>query len=374
MALLEAPAHRWIILHALFSPRIAGAERYCVDLANHQAALGHRVHVAGQPGSPMQGALAANVTFHALASPLLRGFRMRRLMDRFNVDLCHAHLSPACKAVSRVPASVTSVATLHVGYKPHQHARFNGVICVNRAQSSRLNSYRGAARIIPNWLPSTETTSATANVNANANLSSVRLRAELGLEPRQLLIGAVGRLHPSKGVDVLISAFKAIAPRDAALVIVGEGPQRAALERLADGDTRIHFTGFRSDVPRLLPELDLFVSPSREESFGLSILEAMRAGLPIISSATEGPREVFGTQPIAWVAPASVPEMAAALKRMLSSLSDQREPRVDYDLSLFEASRAVTTVMDFYLQSARQRQDSAFGLKPRLDVRDALIV
>ena len=370
MALLEAPAHRWIILHALFSPRIAGAERYCVDLANHQAALGHRVHVAGLPNSPLRGALASNVTFHAMASPLLRGFRMRRLMDRVNADVCHAHLSPACKAVSRAPASVTSVATLHVGYKSHQHARFNGVICVNRAQSTRLNGYQGAARIIPNWLPSTE----TAGARASANPSSTRLRAELGLEPSQLVVGAVGRLHPSKGVDVLISAFKAIAPRDAALVIVGEGPQRAALTRLADGDTRIHFLGYRSDVPRLLQALDLFVSPSREESFGLAILEAMRAGLPIISSATEGPREVFGGQPIKWVAPASVTEMAAALKGALSSLSDQRVPCATYDLTPFEASRAVTTVMDFYLQSARQRQGSAFGFKPAVGVRAPLIV
>ena len=368
MSLLEAPAHRWVVLHALFSPRIAGAERYCVDLANHQAALGHRVHVAGLPGTPMQAALASNVTFHALGSRLLRGFRMRRLMVRLNVDVCHAHLSPACKAVSLPPANVTCVATLHVGYKSHQHARLNGVICVNRAQSTRLKGYQGAARVIPNWLPS------TANPNANAIRSTNSLRAELRLEPRQLLIGAVGRLHPSKGMDVLISAFKAVAPRDAVLVIVGEGPQRAALERLVAGDTRIHFTGYCSDVPRLLLELDLFISPSREESFGLAILEAMRAGLPIISSATEGPREVFGAQPVDWVTPASVTEMAAALKRTFSTLSVHRAPRVAYDLSHFEAARAVATVMDFYLQSARQRQDSEFGFKPQLDVRDALIV
>ncbi len=368
MALLESPSQRWVILHALFSPRIAGAERYCVELANQQAALGHRVHVAGQSGSPMQSALASNVTFHPLASPLFRGYRIARLIDRLNVDVCHAHLSPACKAVSRAATSVTSVATLHVGYKSHQHARFHGVICVNRAQATRLGGYQGTARVIPNWLP--------GNVSQPPNLArpAGNLRAELRLDPTQLLIGAVGRLHPSKGVDVLISAFKAVAPNDAALVIVGEGPQRAALERLVGGDTRIHFTGYRPDVPRLLHDLDLFVSPSREESFGLAILEAMRTGLPIISSATEGPREVFAGQPIEWVTPASVPEMAVVLKRTLSSLGRQRDLRVAYDLSHFDAARAVTTVMDFYLQSARQRKDSAFGRKPLVGVRDALIV
>ena len=366
MALLEAPAHRWTILHALFSPRIAGAERYCVDLANHQAALGHRVHLAGQPGSPMQEALAADVTFHALSSPLLRRYRLQRLIGRLNADICHAHLSTACKAVAAAPAAVTSVATLHVGYKSHQHRRFNGVICVNRAQSTRLKGYEGAARFIPNWLPTAP--------GWHANESATGLRAELRLKPTQLLVGAVGRLHPSKGVDVLISAFKVSAPPDAALVIVGEGPQRAQLERLSAGDPRIHFAGYRSDVQRLLQDMDLFVSPSREESFGLAILEAMRAGLPIISSATEGPKDIFAAQPVQWVAPASVAELALALKQGLLRLAVQRQPRVAYDLSHFDAARAVTRVMDFYLQSARQREDNAFEFNPHMGVREAVIV
>ena len=181
-------------------------------------------------------------------------------------------------------------------------------------------------------------------------------------------------------MDLLISAFRLIAPKHASLVIMGEGPQRGALERLADGDRRIHFTGYRSDVARLLPELDLFVSPSREESFGLAILEAMRAGLPIISTATEGPREVFAAQPIAWVTPASATDMAAALAQTLASATDQEatrtltRTRTAYDLTQFEASRAVTTVMDFYLHSVRQRQASSLGVAPRVGARDPLIV
>jgi hypothetical protein len=62
------------ILRAVFSPRLAGSERYCVDLANHQAALGHEVHVAGAPGSPLAEALAPEVHFHPVG-PLLRGWR-----------------------------------------------------------------------------------------------------------------------------------------------------------------------------------------------------------------------------------------------------------------------------------------------------------
>ncbi len=355
MALLEAPVHRWIILHALFSPRIAGAERYCLDLANQQAALGHRVHLAGISGSPMRDALAPGVSFHAIDTPLLRGLRMAHLMSRLKADICHAHLSPACKAASRISSGVTRIATLHVGYKKHQHGQLNGVICVNRAQSSRLKDFQGTARVIPNWLTSTE----------RRSQSAISLRSELGLRSTQFLIGAVGRLHASKGMDVLISAFKATAPHDAALVIVGEGPQRAELERLCTGDRRIHLMGYRSDVRRLLGDIDLFVSPSREETFGLAILEAMHAGLPIISTATEGPKEIFDRQGIEWVTPASIPELSRSLGRAFTHRIDQALCRVEYDLSPFEASRAVSTVMDFYLHSVRQRQESTRGFKPR---------
>ncbi|MEJ1972230.1 MAG: glycosyltransferase family 4 protein [Lacunisphaera sp.] len=68
----------------------------------------------------------------------------------------------------------------------------------------------------------------------------------------------------------MIEAFRAVAPADAALVILGDGPQRKHLEKLRAGDDRIHFVGHRPEVHGCLRDLDLFVSPSREESFRAS--------------------------------------------------------------------------------------------------------
>lgn len=326
------------VLHALFSSRIAGSERYCIDLANRQAENGHEVHVAGLRGSPMQGALSAKVHYHPFGW-FLRGLRLRRLVARLSPDVCHGHLSAACKALQKVSPQQSTVATLHVGYKPHQHARFKGLICVNHAQAGRLGSFQGMVRTIPNWLP-----------QAPAATGAPGIRAELGLAEDVFLIGAVGRLHPSKGVDVLVDAFRASTATKAALVMLGDGPQLAELRHRSAGDPRIHFLGYRPVVQDCLRDLDLFVSPSREESFGLAIIEAMSAGLPVIATTAEGPREFLRDQPVSLVAPGSTAELTSAINAVHQRYRAGRLSRISYDLSLFDPAARVANIMDFYGQ------------------------
>lgn len=332
------------LLHAVFSSRLAGSERYCVDLANRQAAAGHDVHVAGMKRSPLASALDARVTFHGFSSPLFRGFLLRRLIRHHGFDLCHGHLSAACKALSGVADLSATAATLHVGYKPHQHERLDAVICVNHAQNHRLGDYRGVVRTIPNWIP-----------HARSVASGPSLRAELGIDPRAFVIGAVGRLHASKGMDVLVGAFRAVAPAQAALVILGEGPQRGELEKLSAGDDRIHLPGYRADVRSCLPSFDLFVSPSREESFGLAILEAMSAGRPVIATAAEGPAEFLRNQPVQLIRPDSVDALSSALAAAAARFTAGELTRVEYDLSKFDAAERVASIAELYEYVLRKR-------------------
>lgn len=336
-----AASHKLKILHVLFSSRVAGSERYCADLANGQASLGHEVHVAGRYGSPIAGLLSKEVVFHGFAFPFLRGPRLRRLMDRAGIEIAHGHLSHGCKALAAARDSVTRVATLHVGYKTRQHAGLDGVICVNTAQSTRLGTFDGQSTLISNWLPDVTSTESTD------------LRAQLNLPRGTRLVGSVGRLHPSKGYDVLVSAFRRSAPDNAVLVIVGEGPHRAALEKLAKGDSRIHLLGHCKNVPGFLRNLDLFVSPSREESAGLAILEAMHEGLPIVATAAEGPSEYLREQPVTLVAPGSIDQLAEALADVLREQPVVRLSRVGYDLAPFSRSAGIANVLDFYSRLAR---------------------
>jgi glycosyltransferase involved in cell wall biosynthesis len=97
---------------------------------------------------------------------------------------------------------------------------------------------------------------------------------------------AVARLTEQKGIDVAIRALAAL-PDDTVLVVLGEGPQRPALLRLARElgvEQRVFLLGRVPDVAAWLGRATLFVHPARWEGFGLSVLEAMLAGLPVVAS------------------------------------------------------------------------------------------
>jgi glycosyltransferase involved in cell wall biosynthesis len=329
------------VVHVVFSSRIAGGERHCIDLANAQAALGHRVHVIGAQGSAVAGALAPAVRFHGLRLPLLRGWRVAALMRRLGADVCHGHLGPACKAVAQSRQGVR-IGTLHVGYKAHHHAQLDGLICVNRAQHDSLPITAPPAQVIHNWAPE----------RCGGLAAGPGLRAELALQPGQLLVGSVGRLHRSKGMDLLIQGFQAHAPRDAVLAILGEGGEEAALRRLAAGDPRIRLLGFRSNVEPALQALDLFVSPSREEAFPLAILEAMRARLPVLATATQGPLEMLAGQPARLVKVNDADALGRAIAEELARLRalPAAARAVRYDTAAYDRSRAVARTLAFYRQ------------------------
>jgi glycosyltransferase involved in cell wall biosynthesis len=348
---MPPPFEPLTLVHVVFSSRIAGGERHCIDLANAQAALGHRVHVVGSSGSAVASALVAGVTFHGLKLPLLRGWRVAALARRLGADICHGHLGPACKAVARA-RSATRVGTLHVGYKAHHHARLDGLVCVNRAQHEGLPAGTALASVIYNWAPE------------RAAAHSTDLRAELGLAPDQLLVGSVGRLHVSKGMDLLIQGFKAHAPADAVLAILGEGPDEPQLKALAAGDARIRLLGFRTDVDQALKSFDLFVSPSREEAFPLAILEAMRAGRPVLSTATQGPREMLAGQPARLVPVGDAQVLGRAVSEELARLRalprQQREVR--YATAAYDRANAVARTLGFYRDVMRHRAALALHL------------
>ncbi len=107
-------------------------------------------------------------------------------------------------------------------------------------------------------------------------------------------LGIVGRLSPEKGVDIGIRALEALPGWR--LVVVGDGDERGALEALAAargvGD-RVRFEGWSATPWALNPGFDVLAVPSRAEAFGLVIVEAMFAGVPVVASAVGGIPEVI---------------------------------------------------------------------------------
>jgi glycosyltransferase involved in cell wall biosynthesis len=135
---------------------------------------------------------------------------------------------------------------------------------------------------------------------------------------------AVSRLTAQKGIDVAIRAL-ADLPADTVLVVLGEGPERATLERLASDigvDARVVLPGRVPDVAAWLHRARLLVHPARWEGFGLGVLEAMLAGLPVVASNVSSLPELVADGETGILVP---PDDAAALARGIAEALERPE-------------------------------------------------
>jgi glycosyltransferase involved in cell wall biosynthesis len=135
------------------------------------------------------------------------------------------------------------------------------------------------------------------------------------------VIGAVGRLSSEKGFDVLLRALPELP--DTRLVMVGDGPERGRLERLAETlgvADRIEITGWVADARSRLPDFDVFVLPSRLESFPLAVVEAMLAERPVVASLVGSiPEAVMDGETGLLVEPDEPHDLASAIAELLAA-------------------------------------------------------
>lgn len=148
------------------------------------------------------------------------------------------------------------------------------------------------------------------------------LRAELN--PPGPLLGAVGRLSPEKGLDGLLHAAAKLAARfpEVRWALVGDGPQRGALEQLASKlgiADRVTFTGRREDMPGIYASLDALLLPSLDEGLPMVVLEAMAAGRPVLASRVGAIGHVIRDGENGLLAPpGDVEALRGAIERLLA--------------------------------------------------------
>lgn len=215
-------------------------------------------------------------------------WKLYRMLKAIQPDIIHAHLDSFIRLLKYVRAPrVLTVHTTGIMLSP-QVSRFDAVYCISNAVRGDLQKRYPeiSARIIQNGI----------------NFSAMRKKTNYHHKPFRIV--HVSRLdHRQKGQDVLLYAIKKINEslrnEKATVDFIGDGPSRDYLLKLAGelglGDC-CKFLGLRSrsDVYDNLRSYDLLVQPSRIEGFGLTVVEGMAAGLPVLVSDIEAPMEVIG--------------------------------------------------------------------------------
>jgi glycosyltransferase involved in cell wall biosynthesis len=180
----------------------------------------------------------------------------------------------------------------------------------------------------------------------------------LGLPAGRKAFVFVGRLHEQKDLRELVASLPELLARlpEHDLLIVGEGPQRRALERLArelEIANRVHFVGWRADVPEILAAAEMLVLPSRWEGMPNVVLEAMAAGKPVVATRAEGVAELLGDgASLQTVAVGNVPEFT---KLILQIAQDSQ-----IGIAIGKTNRE-RVLQEFSLQKMVQKYEQLFG-------------
>ncbi|HZJ82894.1 MAG TPA: glycosyltransferase family 4 protein [Clostridia bacterium] len=130
------------------------------------------------------------------------------------------------------------------------------------------------------------------------NKTLKKLRESLGIDNDQVLIGTVARLIPSKGIDVLLDAIPFVNGKypNVKFIILGDGPEESKLRGQAiklNCNENIIFAGYKEYIWYYYDVFDIFLLPTLSEGLGISIIEALMVGLPVISTRTGGVEEII---------------------------------------------------------------------------------
>lgn len=153
-------------------------------------------------------------------------------------------------------------------------------------------------------------------------------RESLGIPRDASVLGAVGRLAPEKGFDILLRAFKEVLEKEPScfLCVVGSGPEEKNLLELADSldvSDHIVFTGYRKDVAALLSVFDILMVSSRTESFSLAALEALFVGTPLVITDRLSTKDIFS--PAVVVVPLSPEALSEGALTLLRDENKRKE-------------------------------------------------
>lgn len=278
------------IVHAVCTDAFAGVERHIAMLAVAQADAGHEVVVIGGHAATMRAVLDRPDIRHVAAASV---WDVSRALDRFadahvfNVHMTSAEVAAALAWRSR---AVPVVSTRHFAAHRGQSSRLAGVVA--RWAAGRISAQIAVSRFVAAHIEG------PATVVVSGVLEQVEPTPRAGSPARRPRVLVAQRLEPEKRTADAVRCFAAsgLGARGWSLEVAGDGQEKRRLERLADElgvSEAVTFLGHRNDIEDLMARSAILLAPRPDEALGLTVLEAMSHGLPVLAARGGGHLETI---------------------------------------------------------------------------------
>ena len=329
------------VVHLTDSPFFGGPERQILGLSRtlpshvRTTVLCFREHGSAAPFVEKLGAAGVPAGMLDHATPLYGRMvgELRRRLREHSCDLliCHGYKADILGLVA-ARSTGTPVISVSRGWTAHtRKVRFNealdrrclrlmdAVICVSDGQAEKVRRAGVPARrvrVIRN---------AIDHQRFGDTKPQQTLIREFFPQGVEGVVAAVGRLSPEKGFDHFIAAAAMVLAElpNTGFLLIGDGPSRTALEgqiAAAGVAGRVVLTGFRDDVDRILPQVDILAQSSHTEGLPNVVLEACAARIPVVATAVGGTPEVVDDGVSGYlIQPGDPAALAARLLELLRS-------------------------------------------------------
>lgn len=302
------------VIHVLHGVHIGGVESLCLQLIKHAPSNTQSILINTSIGGDMLPVFqsienlmilnqpydnrASKIDFVLTLSKQLRELAPHALLT-YSFGLPHLLVGIAGR-VARIPSIATTIQNT-LPSERLMRAKWFFILCLSRLL--RIPSHPCSEAVRKSLLPiyilpkSWRTISNGCDVVDIASQSeAARARQKL---PSPLVIGMVARLNKIKDQKTLIEAFSLVKKKhlNTQLWLIGEGEERESLEAAVENlslESSVLFLGKRTDVPELLGQMDIYAfSTTEDEGFGIALIEAMAACLPVVASDVAACREVL---------------------------------------------------------------------------------
>jgi glycosyltransferase involved in cell wall biosynthesis len=324
------------ILQICSAREIGGGEKHLADLTDGLVKRGHDVFAALPPASPVLALLPSLPESHVIELPMRNSLnlstavKLSRLVRRNKLEIVHAHVARDYPLAALVTgrSDARLVLTRHVLFP------LSRIHKLTLRRTARVIAVSGG---VADSLEAQHIFDSKRIVTIHNGIDLEKFSGDHAARPAHgpMRVATIGHLAPIKGQEDFVRAAAMVGQqrRDVEFLIVGEDKSparknRVALEKLIDElgmAQQIRLTGWIDDIAAFLSTVDLFVSSARAEPFGLSIVEAMAARVPLVATASEGAREIIEPNQSGRIVPVADPaSLAQAITELLNNEPERR--------------------------------------------------